>query len=229
MVNFLPVQDMPHSSQSGLSMSSVPSSVSVRSMASGQATSEYTQNQVSVQKGESQCGGDYVHGRVSIPEPGHYSDILPASEERTREWVSHLNSPSHQSPEGGARESSADLTDNALTGKVPDAHSEHSHASHTDDTVARDDASTVSDHHTVLSVVTSDSVGDTAHTELPVSTPHRTTRLGGVVRPVNRLLYTIARQDVTGRLQQNVQTVCSSVVQALWAFVFALVFFYTSF
>ncbi|KAJ8353387.1 hypothetical protein SKAU_G00209540 [Synaphobranchus kaupii] len=216
MVNFLPIQDVPQSSQSGLSMSSVQSSVSVHSMASGQATSEHTQTQVSVQQDETQCGVDDVHSLVSVPEPENYSDILPASEERTREWVSHLNTPSQQSPEGGAREPSADFTDDVLTDKVPDSQSEHSHASHTNDTVDRDDTSTVSGHHTVLSAVTSDSVSDAAHTvaptELPESAPQRTTRLGRVVRPVNRLLYTIARQDVTRRQQQNVQTVCSSVV-----------------
>ncbi|XP_062376121.1 uncharacterized protein LOC134064271 [Sardina pilchardus] len=217
LVNFLPIQDMPRSSQSAHSMSSVASSV--HSMASGQATSDDTQNQVSVQLDQSQSATDDV--LVSVPELENYSDILPVSGERTREWVSHLDTPSQQSPEGSARESSVEVTDNVLTDKVPDSDSEHSHASHTDDIVARDDASAISDHHTVLSVVTSGSVGDiahtVAHTDQPDSAPHRTTRLGRVVRPVNRLLYTISRQDITKRLQQNVQTVCSSVVQALRA------------
>ena len=248
LVNFLPVQDVPQSSQSGLSMSSVQSSVSVHSMALGQVTSEHTQTQVSVQPDATRCGVDDVHSLVSASEPVNYSDVLPASEERTREWVSHLNTPNQQFPEGGAKEPSTDLIDVVLTDKIPDSHSEYSHTSHTvrDDAstvsdhhtlsvvtsdslsdaahtvdTVRDDASTVSDHHTVLSVVTSDSLSDTAHTvaptELPESAPQPATRLGRVVRPVNRLLYTIARQDVARRLQQNVRTICSSVVKALRA------------
>ncbi|KAL2095370.1 hypothetical protein ACEWY4_010089 [Coilia grayii] len=209
LVNFLPVQDRQHSSQSGLSVSSVQSSVSARSMTSGLATLKYTQDQVPAQLDEPQCAADYVHSVVSVPNLDNCSHIPLASGQRTREWVSHLNTPDQQSP--------VDLTDDVLTDMVQDTYFEHSDTSHTDDTVVKDGASSVSNRHTALSVMTSDSVRDTVHTEPHESAPHRTTRLGRAVRPVNRLLYTKARQDVTRRLQQNVQTVCSSVIQALRA------------
>lgn len=113
-VNFLPVQDMPQSSQSGLSMSSVPSLVN--SIASDQAKSKHVQDHVSVQQNESLCGVEDVHSLVSIAEPENDS-ILPVSEERTRECVSRLRTPSQQpeSLEGNASEPSADLTDDVLT------------------------------------------------------------------------------------------------------------------
>ena len=189
LVNFLPVQDMQRSTQSNLSMSSAESSASVSSTVSGHAASEHSQDRVPSQPIEPHCAVDDPHSLVGISGLESYSDILPESGLRTREWVHHLNS------EDSGR-------------------AEQSDTSHTDNTV-RDDISNVSDHDTAQSVVTSASVVDTECTDHPA--PHRTTRLGRVVRPVNRLLHTMARQDVTGHLRCNVRTMCSSVVQALRA------------
>lgn len=145
--------------------------------------------------------------------------VLPAVEERTREWVSHLATPSQQPDyhEGSFSGPTADLIGDLLPDEVSDLSSELSHSTHAVKTGANDDASTVSDHNTDT-VVTSDCVGDTAltdaNTELSETAPQGRTRLGHVIRPVNRLLYTIARQDITKRLQQNVQAVCNSAIKA---------------
>ena len=130
VVNFLPVQDVPQSSQSGLSMSSVQSSLSVHSMASSRATSEHTQIQVSIQPDVTRYGVDDVHSLVSVPEPENHSDVLPASEERTRKWISRLNTPDLPSPEGDAKGPSTDLIDVVLTDRIPDSHSGLSYLTH---------------------------------------------------------------------------------------------------
>ncbi|XP_048109735.1 uncharacterized protein LOC125301405 [Alosa alosa] len=233
LVNFLPVQGVPHSSPSDLSMSSVLSSVpDVHSMASGQTSSKQTEDQVSVQQ-ESQHSVEDVQSLMSDSVPVNdlngclpssniespSSDVLPVlpvAKERTREWVSHLNTPGHlpDSLEGTFSEPLADPTD-VLSDEASDLCSGPSYPTHTDETVVKD-ALTVSDHNTAC-LVTSDTAPTDVHTELSEPVPQTTTRLGRVIRPVNRLLYTIARQDITKRLQQNVQTVCSSVVQALRA------------
>lgn len=55
LVNFLPIQGVPHSSHSGLSESALPSSISdVHSMASGQVTARHTEDQASARQDKSQ-------------------------------------------------------------------------------------------------------------------------------------------------------------------------------
>lgn len=85
-------------------------------------------------------------------------------------------------------------------------------------------ASALGPENSTVDSVQHDCTSDPKYTDVVLAEEHTQhidtvspfrTRVGRVVKPVNRLIYTMSRQDIARNFQQNIQTACKSVIRAL--------------
>lgn len=217
LANFLPVGDSSelsdHASSVSVAVSSAPTPDDVRE--AGETSSKGASRTFCTASDNLVDGSDghsvmtVVEGQspLTVPEPVD-------SERRTIEWITQLSAPS---------QSEVDVAD--LTSVTRDPHNSpvlpEDNPTYDSGLVTAVDVLRHPDH-THDTVTQADNLSDTLHTTVQTSPMHSgdssaltqvRSRFGRLVKPVNRLIQTMSRQDVIQE-KFDVKTVCKSMFQA---------------